>query len=150
MSESLASLEELEKRAPGGIASQDEERAQANLDDASALIRAEAGKTWEDEDPPEVIVSICLAVAKRALENPSGIRSDSVDNYTRVFAEADSAVYLTEREAKLVWKVAGKSRLWTLGVTRNEEGHRDLPSIYDGYVDANAPSEESDPLGEGW
>ena len=55
---------------------------------ASALVRAEAGRTWLTEagaldDPPEVAVLTTLAAAGRAYVNPDGgtVVSESLEDY---------------------------------------------------------------------
>ena len=46
----LASLQQLDARFPGGLSDDDTNRALAALDDASAWIRSEAGEDWLDDD----------------------------------------------------------------------------------------------------
>jgi hypothetical protein len=77
----LASLQQLEARFPGGLQDDDTNRALAALEDASAWIRVEAGEDWLDdsgglETVPAAIVSICC-------------------------------VYLTKQEKAMIHKVAG-------------------------------------------
>lgn len=112
----LVSLDEFAVRL-GGIAAADEDRAQACLDDASALIRDEAGaEDWVDDDGgleevPGVIVAICVAVAIRAFRNPEGVRSETVGGYAVTYADASTAVYLTPGERAQVRRAAGRSSI---------------------------------------
>lgn len=152
---SLATLEQFDPRVPGGVAASDEARAQANLDDASALVRAEAGKTWVDEaneldGVPDVIVTVTIAAAKRAFMNPDMVRSESIDGYSTSYAAASPDVYLTKAERQAVRRAAGRSGLWTQATTRlGTDEERDLPSVLANET-LTASSEETDPFGAGW
>lgn len=123
----LAAFEDFKDRIPDGIPDSDEARAQANLHDASVLIRVEAGKTWEGEEPPEIAVAICMAVARRAFLNPDEARSEAIDTQVTSFANPD--IYLTKKELRLIQKAAGRSGLWTQGITRTEDDLPDTPSV---------------------
>ena len=89
--------------------SEDEQtRAQAALEDASALIRNEAGKTWVtddqlDEDLPDIIVTICLVAARRWWDNPSQLSSMTTGNYS----ETRTGVYLTDAERSMIHREVG-------------------------------------------
>jgi hypothetical protein len=128
---SLASLEEFELRIPGGISSGHETRALGALEDASALIRSEASKTWEDEEVPDVIKTICIAAAKRSFINPDAIRSVSIDNYSTSFGSSSPDVYLTAAEKRLVRKAGGKTGVWTQATTRSINDMPDVPGVTD-------------------
>lgn len=108
----LVSLDDFALRV-GGISAADEDRAQAALDDASALIRAEAGtETWVDDDGaleavPDVIVAVCVAAAIRAFRNPDGVRTESIGTYSVAYADTSTAVFLTEGERRIIRRAAG-------------------------------------------
>jgi hypothetical protein len=108
----LVSLDDFALRL-GGIDAADEDRAQAVLDDASALVRADAcGEDWVDDDDeleevPDVIVAIVVAVAVRAYRNPDGVRSESIGTYSVAYADSSTAVFLTEGERRLIRRAAG-------------------------------------------
>ena len=81
---SLATIADMEARLGHPIDDQDERtRAQALLDDASALIRFEANMTWMDEtvDPavlgvvPDFVVALTVRAALRGWFNPAGIEA---------------------------------------------------------------------------
>ena len=81
---SLATIADMEARLGRPITDEAErERAQALLNDASALIRFEANQTWMDEtqDPPvlgpvpDYVVSLTALSALRGWYNPAGIES---------------------------------------------------------------------------
>lgn len=100
MLDALASLEQLEERM-GTI--DNETAALAALVDASALVRAEAGLTWEDEDPPDVVVVITLAAAARGLRNPDGAQSEGIGTYNVAYgATSLGGVWLTANERRAI------------------------------------------------
>lgn len=102
MLDALASLEQLGER----MAIADETAALAALVDASALVRAEAGLTWEDEDPPDVIVVIVLAAAARGLRNPDGAEAEGIGTYNvRHAASTLGGVWLTTNERRAIRRV---------------------------------------------
>ena len=110
---SLAAVEDLAARLPGGIAAADEDRAQAVLDDVSALVRAEAETDWVDDQDaldgvPDVVVTVTLAAARRAWLNPDGKVSETIGSYSYRAADgATTGVYLTEEEKRLVRRAGG-------------------------------------------
>lgn len=115
----LVSLEDFAVRV-GGVDASDEARAQAILDDASALIRVEAGdEDWVDangdlEDVPEVVVAVTVAVAVRAFFNPQGVRSESIGTYAVTYADSSTAVFLTAGERRTIRRAAGAAAIGTV------------------------------------
>lgn len=110
----LATVAALGLRLGTTLAGADAERAAAVLDDASALIRGEAGTDWVDGEGalssvPAVVEAISLAVAYRAFRNPDGVSQTSLGDasvsYDRGTAQA--AVYLTRDERRAVRRAAG-------------------------------------------
>lgn len=94
------------------------DRAETLLDQASELIRDEAGKTWVTtvgalESVPRRIARICVEVAYRAFTNPEGLSQrsigDSSKSWDRSGREGGEAVYLTDVEERAVRKAAGLS-----------------------------------------
>lgn len=117
----LVSLDDFALRL-GGIAAVDEDRAQAALNDASALIRAEAGtEDWVDDDGgleevPDVIVAVCVAVAVRAFRNPDGVRQETIGNYSVAYADTSTAVYLTPGERRTIRRAVGLTGLSSISL----------------------------------
>lgn len=115
----LVSLDDFALRV-GGVAAADEERAQACLDDASALIRTETQTTWVDDDGaleesiPDAVVTITYAVAIRAFRNPEGVRSESIGDYSVSYADGSTAVFLTEGERRMIRRAAGRGGLGSI------------------------------------
>jgi len=103
----------------------DEGRARALLDFASALIRVEAGVDWVDDEGnldgvPDVARFVCCKMVERSLTNPDGLRSESVVGYRAEYSNASSDLYMTKQERRLVRKAAGKLAVAAVGTTRNE------------------------------
>lgn len=118
---SLAGLDDLSERlgVTFGPEAPDSIRAQRALDDASALIRAEAGTDWNDEPVPPVIVAIAMAVAIRAFKNPDGASQASVGDVSLSFGSqaAGNAIYLTRQEVKAIRRLAGRNGVDTIQLT---------------------------------
>ena len=152
--DALAPIEDFADRVPGGIGSADTARAQAMLDDASALIRAEAGMTWDGETVPDVVKTICLSAAKRAFLNPDGINSLSLDGNAATFATGSPDVYLTKAEIRAVRTAAGRSVLWTQSTTRTEgddddgTGEPDTPGVLADIYTSSDDELDSGPLSD--
>jgi hypothetical protein len=109
----FAIVTDLAARVPGGIAPADVERAQAALDGAAALIRAEAGRDWADDfaDLPlryqDVIEKICVAAALRSFLNPVGATQSTVGDVSLSYANASADVYLTAAERAVIARIVG-------------------------------------------
>ncbi|SCL33023.1 Phage protein Gp19/Gp15/Gp42 [Micromonospora nigra] len=112
----LAPVAELERRlglAPGTLAGSDLVRAGVALEDASTLVRAEAGTDWLAEDgvtvtAPAVVLTVVLGAALRAYRNPDGYSGESVGEYSYQYAREATSGYLTSAEVAIVRRAAGK------------------------------------------
>lgn len=140
----FADTDDLADRLPGGIADVDATRAQAALDDASAIIRSVAGKNWVDdndelEDVPDIIVTITCRAALRAFANPVGVTQETAGPFSASYANASSDVYLTVGERRDIKAAAGKDGLGVRSTTRGaiETGCLAYPpeGVADVYVD---------------
>lgn len=128
----LALVRDLEMRlglAVGSLIGAELVRAEAVLADTSALVRSAAGKTWVDVQGvlagvPDVAITVTLAAARRAWENPSGLASESIGaySYTRG-GDASGGVYLTEDERRDLRSSASRSGLRTMRTTRDDVGY---------------------------
>lgn len=80
----LATVADLEARLGHTITDAGErERAQALLNDASTLVRFEAGQSWVDENGaltavPDLAVTITCQAALRGWYNPAGVESEQL------------------------------------------------------------------------
>ena len=98
----LATIEQLNARLVEAVPENDP-RALAALEDASAEVRHAAGRSWVDEDDeledvPDIAVRITLRLAKDIVENPYGYRSEQVGEYAYQRA-AGGMLTPEEREA---------------------------------------------------
>ncbi len=112
----LATTDALALRLGVTLAGAELDRGTAVLDDASALIRSEAGVDWVDEqgqllDVPPVVESVALAVAYRAYRNPDGLGQASLGDASVSYdrGDAQAAVYLTRDERRSIRRAAGTS-----------------------------------------
>lgn len=120
----LAPVADLETRIGvpvGSLAGEDLARAVAALDDASALIRDEAGVTWVDADgvtitAPEAVRIVARRAARREYNNPEELTNESVGQYSNGRAREASSVYLTAGEVAIVHRAAGKSTSGALSI----------------------------------
>ena len=114
---SFASVEEMSVRVPGGIPDTDLPRAQAYLDDATALIVEEVGR--EFAEVPPTAKRICLSAALRAWFNPSFVASEGLGDYQTRYA-ALGGVYLTPEERGELGRLKGSSALWVQPTGRRD------------------------------
>lgn len=102
----------------GSLQGADLARAQASLDDASALVRAEAGINWLSGDgttvtAPAQVVTITVKAAMREFKNPDGFTSEQIGDYSYRVDNA-GGVYLTDEERRIIRLSAGGAGLWTV------------------------------------
>jgi hypothetical protein len=110
----FATVQDLEVRlgvVVGSLSGLDLARAQANLDDASAIIREVANTDWVDVDgvtltAPPVVAVVCRTAALRAYNNPNGYTSETIGDYGYQLSQKNTEVYLTDSEALTVRRAA--------------------------------------------
>lgn len=123
----LADITDLEDRLGRIFTGEEATRVVALLDDASALVRDEAGLTWIDPDTnlltvvPGSIRAVVLRAAERAVRNPDGFSAESAGDYSYQRTNVEPGVYLTDAERRIVRKALGRSSLWTQPVTRGDQ-----------------------------
>jgi hypothetical protein len=109
----LATVAQLETRLglpTGTLADADLARAQADLADASELVRTVARVSWVDAngnaDAPAAVVVVVLQCAMRAYNNPNGYMTETVsaDGATYTYSSNPQAIgiYLTADEVMIV------------------------------------------------
>lgn len=122
----LADVTALEARLGREFTEDETPRAEALLEDASALVRDVAGRTWIDPDTellepvPGSIRWVVLRAAERAVRNPDGFSSESAGDYSYQRTGVEPGVYLTEGEERAIRRAVGKTGLWTQPVTRGD------------------------------
>lgn len=123
----LADVPDLEARLGRVFTGDEIGRVNAVLDDASALVRDEAGRTWIDPDTdsltavPGSVRAVVLRAAERAMRNPQGFSAESAGDYSYQRTNVEPGVYLTDAERAIVRKAIGRTGLWTQPVTRGDD-----------------------------
>lgn len=123
----LADITDLEARLGRTFTGDELTRVEALLDDASALVRDEAGTTWIDPVTglltvvPGSIRAVVLRAAERATRNPQGFSAESAGDYSYQRTNVEPGVYLTDSERQIIRKAIGRTGLWTQPVTRGDE-----------------------------
>lgn len=131
----FADTDDLAARLPAGVVV-DDTRAEAALDDASALIHMESNEAWVEDgaliaDVPAIAKMVCCKAAIRALVNPSQMQQQATGPFSSSFGD----VYLTTRERDMLRQAAGgTSGLWTLATTRLDTYEGGDFTVYDGTV----------------
>lgn len=129
----LASVQDIEARLGRVVAGDELGRVVALLDDASALVRDEAGVTWIAPTTgalltvPESVRVVVLRVVERAIRNPQGFSAESAGDYSYQRTGVEPGVYITDREQKIIRRAVGRVGLWTQPVTR---GNDDLQTVW--------------------
>lgn len=119
----FATVEQLGNRI--NVESEDEDKAQAALDDASTCVRVEADKTWTtgnelDSDIPDIVIVATLRLAARAFANPSGAQSQGTDSFQVTWGDEDE---YWRQQVRLAGGV-------TSGLT-SQKLHSPIPSMAD-------------------
>ena len=129
----LATFVQMDARVDGGIDSGDQIRAEAALDDASALVLDlvdDATQTaWTSSTPASIVAVVCRA-ALRGFLNPYGVKSERQGDY-QYELESAPGIYLTGAEVRAVRKSAGQPGMASIEVTHPYGFAYDLPgNIY--------------------
>lgn len=100
----LATIEGLEDR---GVDVSDGSRAQAAIDDASALIHHVTGNRWVldgglDPAMPPVVSTVAYKVIRRALGNPEAVESEQLGPSQVTYRATEGDTYLTDDERALL------------------------------------------------
>lgn len=102
----LASLADLEARLGAQVTADQLGRALQLLDDASLLVRGEAGPGLVDP-PSDVAVMVTARAAARAFHRADGVTQESHDDYSYRLAGGGADLYLTETELRLLRAATG-------------------------------------------
>lgn len=106
-------------------------RAGAVLSAASALVRAEAGTTWVDDQDalttvPDEVAAVVVQVASRVWSNPTGATAWTKGPFSERYSEDVAlGLYLTDAERAILarYRPSGTpSGLGVLSTTRGEDG----------------------------
>lgn len=123
----LADITDIEARLGRTFSGDEHTRVEALLDDASALVRDEAGITWIDPETgllttvPGSIRAVVLRSVERAVRNPQGFSAESAGDYSYQRTNVEPGVYLTDSERQIIRRATGRTGLWAQPVTRGDE-----------------------------
>lgn len=123
----LADISDIEARLGKVFTGDEATRVEALLDDASALVRDEAGITWTDPDTgqltlvPGSVRAVVLRSVERAVRNPQGFSAESAGDYSYQRTNVEPGVYLTDGERQIIRRAIGRTGLWTQPVTRGDD-----------------------------
>lgn len=95
-------------------------RAGAVLSAVSSLVRSEAGRTWEDDEPPDEVVAMVVDVAGHIYRNPAAIRQVSTGPFSESYA-ITQGLSLTDAQKAILRRYSARARgLWSLSTTRGD------------------------------
>jgi hypothetical protein len=122
----LASVHDIEARLGRELVGDELTRVIALLDDASALVRDEAGRDWIGPDGSLTVVpgsvrAVVLRATERAIRNPQGFSAESAGDYSYQRTGVQDGVYLTDAERAIIRRAIGRTGLWTQPVTRGDD-----------------------------
>lgn len=125
----LSALEARLGFEPGDLVAPEKARAESAIEDATALVLAEAptkAAVWQAADAtvPAVVSLVILKAARREFENPQGLRTEGLGEHSAT-VDVASGVYLTPLEIALVRRAA-------TGRTGGFTGSIRTPSAYEG------------------
>ena len=109
---SLATIADVRDRAPD--ITLDDFQVAALLADASAIVRAYAGRDWVDDGAlsgvPEGIPGLVAMMVIRALRVPEGVTQETTGNYSVTYSSyASDRLYLTRTDKAFIRKVSSGS-----------------------------------------
>ncbi len=135
----LATVASMETRlglTPGSLTGADLQRATDALDDASVLVRAEAGLDFLADDgvtidAPDVIVMIARRVALRQYRNPDGFVAEGMGSgaYTYRYADDETSAYLTADEVRQIGQIVAAMKPAPFqGTVRTPSAYESVPT----------------------
>ena len=111
----LATLDQFSDRLGVAPTGSEVKRAAAALEDASALVVAEAGRDWLNEhddlvDVPPAIVAVTIDIARRIYRNPDGVTQTSVGDVSVSYSREGGAsgAYLTRSDRAVIRRAVGR------------------------------------------
>lgn len=105
----LVSVTEFEARLGRSLSGAEMARAEAVLDDASAIVLSEGDSTWTDATVPGAVAAVLLTAARRAFDNPDGAGQKSTGDVSVSYRQ----VGLARAELKIIRRAAGRSSIST-------------------------------------
>jgi len=115
----LATFVQMSTRVDGSIDVGDQGRAEAAIEDASALVLDlvdDATQTAWNTSAPDTVVAVVCRAAVRGFLNPYGVKSERQGDY-QYELESATGIYLTDAEVRTVRKSAGQPGMASIEVT---------------------------------
>lgn len=129
MSDDLITIAELQARTGKTYADAELAKAEALIDDASALVRQIAETDFHDDsdelDLPEAVRPVVVSMVRRALEVPAGAAAGLTGEQIGAFgwqanasggSQPAASIYATRREIGIIRTAAGVSPMKSLSV----------------------------------
>jgi hypothetical protein len=96
------------------------DQVSALISDASALVvdvvnDTDVTDTWDDTTVPASVVPVVVAMIRRAIDNPNGYRSESIDGYSFTGA-ATTGLFATRDETRVIRRAVGTSGVGALNL----------------------------------
>lgn len=139
----LAEVPDLEARMGREFNETETVQAAALLDDVSAYARDLTGVDWLDPDNPTELdpdrspslVGIVCSAVRRSMENPDGLKSESIDTagYTASYGDADTGLYFTKAERRALRRAAGLSGISSITL-EGAYGINGYPVVDEGWA----------------
>lgn len=128
MAPPLAAFTQFTARLGRSLVGEEVTRAEALIEDASAIARGHVGLTWFDVDDddvevltaPDGVAAIVLAAALRVFRNPGGYVSESTGDWSGSRAAGATGVEFTEPEVRMLRVLAGQSNVISVPVERDD------------------------------
>jgi hypothetical protein len=127
----LATVHDIEVRLGRELAGADLSRVVGLLEDASDLVRLEAGvlgdNAWlldsdgELRPIPTSVRGVVRRMVDRAIRNPEGFSAESDGDYSYQRTQVQPGLYLTDSEKAILRKACGRTGLWTQPLTRGDD-----------------------------
>jgi hypothetical protein len=130
--DTLATVHDVELLLGRRLAGADLGRVVGLLEDASDLVRLEAGvlegQVWllvpgtaELRPVPGTIRGVVRRAVERAVRNPDGFSAESDGDYSYQRTQVQPGVYLTDAEKAIIRRSCRRIGLWTQPLTRGDE-----------------------------
>lgn len=114
----------------------DRDQIEALIEDASNLVRACVKPELDDIEAPltgslRALIPIVMTMVRRARDNPRGLTGEQLGDYGWQAQAAQTTIYLTRNEKRLIRKIVGK-----LGVSSLElEGY--MPQLVSSELESD-------------
>ena len=108
-------------RTGSDLADINTDQVSALITDASALVidvvnDTDVTDTWDTSTVPASIVPVVVAMIRRAIDNPNGYRSESIDGYSFTGGTETTGLFATRGETRVIRRAVGASGVATLNL----------------------------------